>query len=594
MGQPVDQASHSQEIQFPNGNQARLVAPPTSAQPTDVFNALEIPRPEAIIIISGGASGLGDKFRSRLSQLFSRGVARVALELDALIIDGGTQSGVMAMMGQGVADRGHKTPLLGVVPAGQVVLPDGTGQGKTPLEPNHSHFVLVDSDKWGGETKTMYDIPAALAQNIPVVTVLVNGGSLAKQEILRSVREGWPVIVIQNSGRLADEIARLWQRKQRQGKGLNKILDWMPWREKRVDPTMAEIIDEGHLHFFRLDGSVAELQQLLRNQLRQLKTSSTLEDAWKRFAVYDQNAINLEKFYLRLRKWILGLGVIATTLAVLYSFLEPFENPIVVQTNFYLRFLVIAAPILVSILSAGSVKFARGVGWILLRSSAEAIKREIYRYRTRAEIYSQKQTNTVETRESKLARKVKLISQSLMKSEVNQSSLKPYTGIGLPPPPAVAEGDDGFSDLNPEQYLTWRLEHQYQWFQGRVVHLDQQSKRLHWWIFILGGIGTFLAAIGLEIWIAVTVAIAGALTALLELRQTETTLTIYNQAAADLESVRLWWYALPDKQKAEPRNFEKLVENTEDVLQSEHAGWVQEMRDALAELYRSNGKDSSQ
>lgn len=40
-------------------------------------------------------------------QLFSRGIARAAVDAEALIMDGGTQAGVMAIMGQGVADRGR-------------------------------------------------------------------------------------------------------------------------------------------------------------------------------------------------------------------------------------------------------------------------------------------------------------------------------------------------------------------------------------------------------------------------------------------------------------------------------------------------------
>jgi hypothetical protein len=86
----------------------------------------------------------------------------------------------------------------------------------------------------------------------------------------------------------------------------------------------------------------------------------------------------------------------------------------------------------------------------------------------------------------------------------------------------------------------------------------------------------------------VTIALVGALTTFLEFKRVETTLTAYNQAATDLDSIRTWWHALLDEDKKDERkqeNFEKLVKNTEAVIQSEHAGWVQEMRDSLAELY---------
>ena len=64
------------------------------------------------------------------------------------------------------------------------------------LEPNHSHFLLVDVDEWGQEIDAMFALAKGLANQVPVVTVLVNGGDLACQEVLRSVRQGWPVIVV--------------------------------------------------------------------------------------------------------------------------------------------------------------------------------------------------------------------------------------------------------------------------------------------------------------------------------------------------------------------------------------------------------------
>jgi hypothetical protein len=321
-----------------------------------------------------------------------------------------------------------------------------------------------------------------------------------------------------------------------------------------------------------------------------LRKDPTLEDAWRRFATYDQNAIIAQKRFFRLRKWILALGVVATILALVHSTLEPIEIPWVVQVNFYLNFLVIATPILVSLLLAGSVKFERGVSWVLLRNSAEAIKKEIYRYRARVEIYSQKKQEKkeeIEPPEVKLARKVKRVGERLMKTQVNRSGLTPYEGK-LPPQYGAARDDDGFSDLEPEKYLAWRLEDQLNWYQKKALVLDKQLQRLQWLIYILGGVGTFLAAVGLEIWIAVTIALVGALTTFLEFKRVETTLTAYNQAATDLDSIHTWWHALPDEDKKDEKkqeNFEKLVKNTEAVIQSEHAGWVQEMRDALAELY---------
>ncbi|PYK19716.1 MAG: hypothetical protein DME55_04275, partial [Verrucomicrobia bacterium] len=73
------------------------------------------------------------------------------------------------------------------------------------LEPNHSHFILVESDEWGGETGTMFKVAKAL--NVPVATMLINGGQIAGSEALQSVRNGWQLFVIEGSGRFADELS---------------------------------------------------------------------------------------------------------------------------------------------------------------------------------------------------------------------------------------------------------------------------------------------------------------------------------------------------------------------------------------------------
>jgi SLOG in TRPM, prokaryote len=106
-------------------------------------------------------------------------------------------------MGQGVAEQERQTALLGIAPEAKVgyqIQPaTQASNGKTQLDPNHSHFVLVKGDKFGDETETMFGLAAELAQRIPVVTVLVGGGDIAKQEVLESVRHGWPVVVLTGS-----------------------------------------------------------------------------------------------------------------------------------------------------------------------------------------------------------------------------------------------------------------------------------------------------------------------------------------------------------------------------------------------------------
>ena len=196
-------------ITFENGNRAVVITAPRDASAKAILDALEITSPRAVILLFGGAAGLDDSRKAHLATLFADGVAPVAAELGALIIDGGAQSGVMAIMGEAVAGHPGTFQLLGIAPKGKITHPEIAGGSAvsdgTPLEPNHSHFVLVESNEWGGETTKMLEL--ARAFNAPVVAILVNGGAIAADEALQSVRNGWPLLVIEASGRFADELS---------------------------------------------------------------------------------------------------------------------------------------------------------------------------------------------------------------------------------------------------------------------------------------------------------------------------------------------------------------------------------------------------
>ncbi len=581
---PNQQEKGKKEIIFSNGNRAQLVAPLAGTNAADILNALGIEQPKALIMITGGAAGLDEALKSRLVQLFSRGIARAAADTGALIIDGGTQAGVMTLMGQGVADRGRQSVLLGMAPAGKVTYPGGPAEGgledSAPLDPNHSHFVLVQTDEWGGETETMYDLAQALANRvldpprpaddgssaqdgeeasparIPVVTVLVNGGLIAKDEVLRSVRQGWPIIVVQGSERLADEIATLWQEKP----------------SFIADPVVAEIIADGDIHLFPLDGSVEGFE---RGIIRQLRGDAILKLAWERFALYDANAKRQQTSFNKLQLWILTLGVLGTGLALSQTYFE--------LDQMLLRYAIVIVPIATSALLVAASRFKAGNKWVLLRASAEAIKREIFRYRAQAEIYSDQQTAKT-SREAKLTHQVEFISRQLMQTEVNLSALRPYKGPIPPEMYGAAAADDGLSFLTPDHYVTVRLGDQLNYYRGRTTRLERQLKRLQWLICLSGGAGTLLAAVGLELWMALTTALVTTFTTYLEYQQVENTLMTYNQSATDLANVRGWWMALSAEERADPKNVDKLVGHTEKILQGERVGWAQQMQDALAEL----------
>lgn len=253
--QSMPEAMKIQEISFPNGNRALAVVPPIGTSATDLVRALGIPQPKALIMIAGGAARMDERDHPNLMRLFTDGIAHTAATHNALVIDGGTQSGVMELMGQGIAKQQQRTVLLGISPAGNVTYPgkkrQRVGSEEVPLDPNHSHFVLVETNEWGGETETMYELAKVFSEGCPSVAILINGGAIAKNEVLYNVRQRRPIIVIEGSGRFADEIARILHEKS----------------SFDSDPDLTEITSQGKLYLFPLAGSTLELEQLTQRLL---------------------------------------------------------------------------------------------------------------------------------------------------------------------------------------------------------------------------------------------------------------------------------------------------------------------------------------
>jgi len=241
-------------ITFENGNRAVVVMAPRDASVKEILDALEIASPSAVILLFGGAAGLDQSRKAHLATLFGDGVTPVAAELGALIIDGGTQSGVMAIMGEAVARHPGTCQLLGIAPIGKIAHPEIAGVSAVSdgaaLESHHSHFVLVESAEWGGETETMLELTRAF--NAPIVAILVNGGAIAADEALQSVRNRWQLLVVEGSGRFADELSAAVHGSQRA-------------KSAKVN----EIARSGRVALFHMDDAASILKIKLHRMFRQ-------------------------------------------------------------------------------------------------------------------------------------------------------------------------------------------------------------------------------------------------------------------------------------------------------------------------------------
>ncbi|XP_035699795.1 transient receptor potential cation channel subfamily M member-like 2 isoform X2 [Branchiostoma floridae] len=197
--------------------------------------------PNLIISVVGGDA----KFvlKERLKKV-NKGLANAALSTGAWIITAGLHRGVSKYVGEAIwgganclSDSGHPAVnLVGITTWGNVHnrhrLQGQKGIGRfsvryrlqketAPLDLNHTHFILVDdgtveTEGWSDvEVRTRLEQyigqqaigQGAKGRTIPVVLLLIEGGSTTLKSTKKALRRGIPVVILDGSGGAADVIA---------------------------------------------------------------------------------------------------------------------------------------------------------------------------------------------------------------------------------------------------------------------------------------------------------------------------------------------------------------------------------------------------
>ncbi len=225
----------------------------SQAQIPACLKELAITETRPTLVIVGGASGLDNDQQTRLDSLFHHVLAPLAEELQLHVVDGGTDAGVMRLMGQARTAIGGTFALIGVAPRCVVHLPDRKVDhpDASTLEPHHTHCILVPGKNWGDESPWIAEIATHLAGTHNSITVLINGGSVTWQDARASVDAGREIMVMAGSGRTADIMVKALQ---------GKLVE---------DPRMPHLLASGLMTAIGLQESIAHLKEAIRQQLRQ-------------------------------------------------------------------------------------------------------------------------------------------------------------------------------------------------------------------------------------------------------------------------------------------------------------------------------------
>lgn len=170
------------------------------------LDALAVGRGRPVLVLVGGAGGMSQEHLDRTAEVLNNWVVPVLDPLGAAVVDGGTDSGVMQVMGKARSAARAEFPLIGVVAEGTVSAGTGDAQAGAEIEPRHSHVILVPGDSWGDESPWLADVADAVAGASRSVTLVVNGGEITYDDIARSVERHRPVVVLAGTGRTADAI----------------------------------------------------------------------------------------------------------------------------------------------------------------------------------------------------------------------------------------------------------------------------------------------------------------------------------------------------------------------------------------------------
>lgn len=139
---------------------------------------------------------------------------------------------------------------------------------------------------------------------------------------------------------------------------------------------------------------------------------------------------------------------------------------------------------------------------------------------------------------------------------MSDTPMRHYDGP-MPPtkkmPALTGEIDDGFSRMQPEQYIKFRLETQLKLYIDSSTKYTVQFRGFTYAIYVFGSIGTMLAAFAvygdvkqfnLQFWVALTTSVQNALSRFLDYSRVEFLMQEHNKAKEGLDNVRHWWSQL--------------------------------------------------
>ncbi len=175
---------------------------PSILEIPSVINTLGLPINQATLVLVGGAGGMSEEQLAQTNRFFADWIAPFVIQNNLVVVDGGTDSGIMKAMGLARAEHKAQFPLVGVA-VEELIKND-----PSLVQQNHSHLLLAPGKDWGDEVPLLSRTATIIAGQQKSLTLLFNGGQITWQDAEASISENRPVLVAEGSGRAADDISQ--------------------------------------------------------------------------------------------------------------------------------------------------------------------------------------------------------------------------------------------------------------------------------------------------------------------------------------------------------------------------------------------------
>jgi hypothetical protein len=547
--------------------------------PKDYARALELTLQRPVLVVIGGAGAMekrGDPEQVR--EMLARGLVPRAVAAKATVITGGTDVGLMSIVGDLLGARDEVT-LVGVAPA------DCVDHGQVPtrpleqLEPHHDRFLLSPGDTWGSETETLFDLAERLVGTSTAGVVLfANGGEVARYETQRFIAGGWPIIVLEQSGGEADVLITALS-----GRGLA--------------PSARRQVRAARKNWGDVTGKDIEVQRgidgfetLLHRLAWRLSDQLLLQGAWSRYAAFNADA-KRNKWRRLVLQWLTAAASVSLVLlSLLNADVFSHESDTTSAWRQVLQLAVVALPVGLAVAVAVGDTLGADKGWVALRAAAETTLHELYRYR--AGLLGSTSTTrqgrrpgprTIRSPEEDLANSLRRIDQQVIAAGV-------ALAVSRAPSRSRPEGldvDDELERLTARAYIKNRVDRQLLYYRNRATRIRRWELAGITTGTVLAATASAIATTTFALWVALLVFVASVLTILRQRARLRERLHAYGQAVADLEEVRAYWARLAPSQRGRADVLRALVAQAEDALQRETMGWVQSLNQSLEEIRAS-------